>query len=84
MLAIAVEQPAQRQGYGRHLLAFVEAEVRRRGGRLLLMESRAQESGDRAAGFFERTGYTQVARIPGFYRPGEDKLVWSKELEPIS
>ncbi|HEX9106935.1 MAG TPA: GNAT family N-acetyltransferase [Longimicrobiales bacterium] len=82
--AIAVEHAAQGKGYGRHMLAYVESEVRRGGGRLMLVESRSAEGCARANAFYERTAYTLVARIPAFYRPGEDKLVFAKTLEASS
>ena len=78
---IAVERAGQGKGYGRHLVAYTEAEVRRRGGRLLLIETSSQESYGATVGFYERTGYTLVARIPNFYHIGDDKLVFAKELE---
>jgi len=78
---IAVEKAGQGKGYGRHLLAFAESEVRHRGGRLLLIETSSQEGYAATVGFYQRTGYTLVARIPGFYRPGDDKLIYAKELE---
>jgi len=79
---IAVERSGQGKGYGRHLLAYTEAEVRHRGGRLMLIETSSQESYGATVAFYERTGYDLVARIPGFYRPGDDKLIYAKELEP--
>jgi len=56
--------------------------VRHRGGRLMLIETSSQESYGATVAFYERTGYDLVARIPGFYRPGDDKLIYAKELEP--
>lgn len=78
---IAVERAGQGKGYGRQLLAHAESEVLQRGGRLLLIETSSQESYGATVGFYERTGYTLVARIPNFYRPGDDKLIFAKELE---
>ncbi len=78
---IAVERAGQGKGYGRHLLAHTESEVRRRGGRLLLIETSSQESYGATIRFYERGGYTLEARIRNFYRPGDDKLVFARELE---
>jgi len=30
--------------------------------------------------FYERTGYSLVARVPNFYRLGDDKLIYAKTL----
>ncbi len=82
LLWIAVQTTGHGKGYGRHLLAYAEAEIRHRGGRLVLFETSSLESYAATAGFFERTGYRALVRIPGYYRPGVDKLIFLKELEP--
>lgn len=79
---IAVQTAGHGKGYGRHLLAYAESEIRHRGGRLVLFETSSQDSFAATAGFFERTGYRALVRIPGFYRVGVDKLIFIKELEP--
>ena len=60
-----------------------EADVRRGGGRLLLIETSSQESYGSTIRFYERAGYELVARIPGYYRPGDDKLVFAKSLADV-
>ena len=77
---IAVESTAQGKGYGQQLLRHAEADVHQRGGRLLLIETSSQESYGSTIRFYERAGYELVARIPGYYRPGDDKLVFAKRL----
>jgi ribosomal protein S18 acetylase RimI-like enzyme len=77
---IAVDPACQGSGYGRALLAFAEADVRARGGRLLLIETSSQESYAATIRFYERGGYPLMARIKNFYRPGDDKLIFGKEL----
>ena len=77
---IAVDPATQGRGVGRALLAFAEDEVRRRGGRLLLIETSSQELYGNTVRFYERAGYELAARIRNFYRAGDDKLVFAKEL----
>lgn len=77
---IAVDPGAQGGGYGRALLRFAEGDVLRRGGRLLLIETSSQESYGATIRFYEKSGYPLVARIPGFYRPGDDKLIFARDL----
>lgn len=79
---IAVDPAAQGRGAGRALLAFAEDDVRQRGGRLLLIETSSQESYGPTVRFYERAGYALEARIRGFYKPGDDKLVFARELRP--
>ena len=77
---IAVDPAYQGAGYGRALLAFAEADVRATAGRLLLIETSSQESYGATIRFYEKSGYPLAARIKGFYRPGDDKLIFAKEL----
>ena len=77
---IAVDPSAQGAGFGRALLAFAEGEVRATAGRLLLIETSSQESYGATIRFYEKSGYPLVARIKGYYRPGDDKLIFAKEL----
>jgi ribosomal protein S18 acetylase RimI-like enzyme len=77
---IAVDPAYQGGGFGRALLAFAEADVRDTAGRLLLIETSSQESYGATIRFYEKSGYPLVARIKGFYRPGDDKLIFAKEL----
>jgi len=78
---IAVDPASQKGGRGRALLTHAEDDVRRRGGRLLLIETSSQESYNATKLFYERSGYPLVARIPDFYRRGDDKLIYAKYLQ---
>lgn len=77
---IAVDPRAQKRGYGRVLLRAAEDDVKKRGGRLLLIETSSQESYDATIRFYKRAGYRLEARIAEFYKPGDDKLVFAKNL----
>ena len=77
---IAVDPSYQGAGFGRALLAFAEDDVRAAGGRLLLIETSSQESYGDTIRFYEKSGYPLVARIKGFYKPGDDKLIFAREL----
>ena len=77
---IVVDPAAQKKGDGRYLLEYVESEVIKQGGRMLLIETSSQESYGATIQFYERNGYQLAARINDFYRIGDDKLVFSKVL----
>ncbi len=81
---IVVDPRAQARGYGRQLLRGAEEDVARRGGRLLLIETSSQASYDKTIRFYERNGCRLEARIHNFYRPGDDKLVFAKDIQPAS
>lgn len=68
------------KGYGRAIVAFVEEEIRRRGGRLLVIETSSKESYGDAQAFYEKIGCTLAARLPDYYDEGDDKLIYLKPL----
>ena len=69
------------KGYGRRIMAFVEEEVKRRGGRLLVIETSSKESYGEARTFYEKIGCTLAAQIPDYYDRGDDKLIYLIRLE---
>ena len=77
---IAVDPAAQGKGFGQRLLKYVEQDLVTRGGRMLLIETSSHETYGATIRFYERSGYELVARIKNFYRLGDAKLVFSKEL----
>jgi ribosomal protein S18 acetylase RimI-like enzyme len=81
---IAVDPTAHGQGYGRRLLTFAEADILRRHGRLVLIETSSQDANQSTIRFYERAGYDLVARIRNFYRAGDDKLVFARDLAESS
>lgn len=55
-----------RQGIGRALLAWLEEQARASGAERMLLEVR--EDNVRARAFYDRAGYQQIGRRPGYYR----------------
>jgi ribosomal protein S18 acetylase RimI-like enzyme len=77
---IAVDPRHQGQGFGHLLLRFVENEVRRQRGRMLLIETQSKESYAPTLRFYERSGYDEISRIKDFYRIECDKIVFCKKF----
>ena len=77
---IAVDKSKHRGGVGKRLMKFTEEEIARRGGKLLLIETSSQETYGGTIQFYERTGYELVGKIPEYYKPGDDKLIFVKRL----
>ena len=77
---IAVDRKQQGRGFGQILLRFVENEVRRRKGRMLLIETSSKGSYASTLRFYQRAGYDEISRIKDFYRIEDDKLVFCKRL----
>jgi ribosomal protein S18 acetylase RimI-like enzyme len=77
---IVVERERQGGGIGSQLLSEVERRLTADGRRLVVVEtsSRADYAPTRA--FYESRGYTRTATIPGYYAPGDDLVVFTKDL----
>jgi ribosomal protein S18 acetylase RimI-like enzyme len=75
-----VDPVAQGRGIGHALLAGVEAEVLARGGRMLLVETSSTPAYASARRLYETSGYHCEATIHDFYAPGDNLLIFSKDL----
>lgn len=82
LLLIAVHPDLQRTGAGAALIRAVEDGVRKRGGRLLLVETSGLGTFAGQRAFYLAQGYREEARIAEFYQAGEDKVVFWKRLTP--
>jgi len=77
---LVVDPARHGQGIGTQLLTEVEQRLRAARGRLIVTEtsSRADYAPTRA--FYEHRGYTRAATIPGYYAPGDDLVIYRKDL----
>lgn len=75
---MAVSPDAQGRGYGRELTTWLEGRVREAGGRWIMIETSSQPKYEKTRRFYVLQGYREVARIPDFYRPGDDRVTYMK------
>jgi GNAT superfamily N-acetyltransferase len=68
------------KGYGRKIVSFVEEEVKRLGGRLLVIETSSKESYGTTREFYIKIGCTLAAQLPDYYDEGDDKLIYLKRI----
>lgn len=80
LLLLAVDPARQRQGQGRRLVFAVEALLRGRGARLLLVETSGVPTFAGQRRFYTRLGFRREARIRDFYQAGDDKIILAKPL----
>lgn len=85
LLAIGVRPDRQGLGFGvgvgSRLLAGFEARLRAAGDRVLIVETSARPAYEQARSFYRRHGFREVGRIPEFYAPGDDKIIFYKSLD---
>ncbi len=77
---IAVSAKEQGQGIGRALMAFVEDEIKRARGRLIIIETSSNLGYEKTRRFYLNQKCKIVGRIPDFYAPGDDKFILQKRL----
>jgi ribosomal protein S18 acetylase RimI-like enzyme len=77
---IAVDAVRQGRGLGSKLLEAVEADLRNRRGRLLLIDTSSLPNYEPTRRFYLKSGYSRAAQIPDFYRDGDDKVLFWKKL----
>lgn len=77
---IAVDPRLHGQGIGKQLLQHCEQYVKAKGGRLIIAETSSQPKYDSTRRFYERHHYTEASRIVNYYSPGDDLVVYTKNL----
>ena len=75
---IVVEPGAQRRGMGRALLCYAENRVREMAGRAITIETSSRPQYRAAQAFYEASGYSRVAEIADFYKPGDAMRTYMK------
>jgi GNAT superfamily N-acetyltransferase len=75
---MAVSPAEQGQGRGKALVRWLEDEVRRRAGRLIVIETSSQPKYRGTRQFYIDLAYQEVARVPDFYRAGDDRVIYAK------
>lgn len=77
---VAVAPALGRQGVGRLLLTRMEAELRRQGPAKVYVDTSSTPGYDRARSFYEKNGYLVACVLQDFYRDGDDRVIYLKEL----
>jgi ribosomal protein S18 acetylase RimI-like enzyme len=77
---IAVDPREQGRGVGTRLLVETEERVRARGGRILLVETSGLAKYEATRRFYRTRQYEEAARLRDHYRPGDDKVIFRKDL----
>ena len=81
MYWIAVSADLAGKGVGTSLLRAVEEDLRKRNGRMLIIETSSSEAYDKTRQFYLKNGYPLTETIKDFYRPGEDRVTFIKRLD---
>ena len=75
---MAVSPAEQGKGRGKALVRWLEDEVRKRNGRMVVIETSSQPKYQATRQFYIDLDYREVARVPDFYKPGDDRVIYAK------
>src|SRR5690348_1743737 len=76
---IVVDPIRQHQGVGTQLLSAVERQLRTDDARLVVVETSSRGPYAPTRAFYERRGYVAAARLPGYYGPADDLVIYLKD-----
>ena len=79
---LAVDQRVQRGGTGSLLVSAVEDRLREGRGRMVVAETSSRPDYQATRAFYEKRGFVESGRVPAFYAPGDDRVIYTKRLEP--
>ena len=79
---LAVDQRIQRRGTGSLLVSAVEDRLREGRGRMVVAETSSRPDYGATRAFYESRGYAEAGRVPEFYAPGDDRVIYTKRLVP--
>ncbi len=77
---IVVDRDFRGQGIGSGLIDFLEEEIRKRKGRMILADTSSIFSYEKAHQFYLKKGFQEVARVPDFYWEGNDRITFCKRI----
>ncbi|MFW5947861.1 MAG: GNAT family N-acetyltransferase [Gemmatimonadota bacterium] len=78
---IAVSGEARGHGIGTLLMEEVERRLAANQARLVLIETSSRADYTPTRAFYERRGYAAVARVPHFYAPGDDRVIFARGFD---
>jgi ribosomal protein S18 acetylase RimI-like enzyme len=77
---IAVDPNSQRRGAGSKLLIFLEEAVKETKGRMVLADTSSISQYENTRTFYVEKGFQEVARVPDYYSPGNDRITYCKRI----
>lgn len=78
LLMLWTKEGYEGKGFGRSLVSAVEAELKNRGARLLIVETSQLPEFETARAFYEKYGFTFEAEVENFFAEGDNKLIYTK------
>ncbi len=77
---VATDTSCGRKGFGSKLLQAMEENIRARGRARIYVDTSSTEDYIPARRFYEKHGYVKECVLADFYRDGDDKILYMKEV----
>ena len=77
---IAVLNEFRGQGIGRDLLERTEEKIGKIGGKRIYLDTSSRDQYEPTRSFYRAGGFEQEAVLKDFYSPGDDKVIYVKQL----
>ncbi|HSW58586.1 MAG TPA: GNAT family N-acetyltransferase [Dehalococcoidales bacterium] len=77
---IAVSHNLQGQGIGRQLMAEAEENIRKAGGKLIVLETSSTSLYDKTNRFYINLDYKIDCQIKDYYAPNDDMILYEKRI----
>lgn len=77
---IAVNPAIQSKGIGSSLIKFMEDHLKRKNGRLILIETSGKESYEKERKFYEKNFYKELVNIKDFYKVNDSLVIYGKYI----
>ena len=78
---IAVDPNIHGKGIGSRLVKYMEEDIEKLGGYLILIETSGKPEYEGERGFYQKNGYDVQTVIKDFYRKGDDLFIYRKYLQ---
>jgi ribosomal protein S18 acetylase RimI-like enzyme len=80
LYAIGVKGDIQGKGIGGTMMKYLEEDLRKKGHRILIVETSGTDDFKLTRKFYENLDYSKEAVIRDFWKEGDDKVVYWKKL----
>lgn len=77
---IVVNPEIQSKGIGSSLIKFMEEHLKRKNGRLILIETSGKESYEKERKFYEKNSYNELVNIKDFYKVNDSLVIYGKYI----
>ncbi len=77
---ICIKPESHGRGYGEILVRRVEEVARKKGGRSIFIETSSLPSYEKARKFYQKLGFKVVCVIDNYYKFGDHKIIYRKDI----